>query len=219
MKGLSPLIAGILVVVIAIIISFGIGTFLSSVARFSTTRVESQMEQRIRCTYANFYVEQASLDCELDCTRGINHTISVTVRNTGQVTLEITGVYLESELGKVAEFTGAYNLSPGEVKTFQLATLDECASVIRQVTSGNGYEHRMLRLHVVTRTCPQVSDTMDKSEINEYVEFLECNQTQAQPSVYSILLFHFNEGSGTSVSDSSGNSNDGTIYGSYAWVS
>jgi len=219
MKGLSPLVAAVFVVVIAIVLSFAVGTFLSSVARFSTAQIESQMEQRIRCTYANFYVERAFLDCRLDCTRGVNHTVGVVVRNTGQATLEITGVYLESELGKVAEFTGAYNLSPGEVKSFQLSTLDECASVVRQVTSGDGYEHRIVRLHVVTRTCPQVSDTMDRSEINEYVMFVDCNQTQAQPSAYSILLFHFNEGSGTKVNDGSGNNNHGTIYGNYAWVS
>jgi len=44
-------------------------------------------------------------------------------------------------------------------------------------------------------------------------------QTRFTPDTNTLALYHFDEGQGTSVADSSGNGNNGTIQGSGAWSS
>jgi len=218
MKGMSPVIAVVLIVGMTVAITLTIGTFLATTAQRSAGEVESQLKQRIECTYANFYIESGIVDCNLDCTRGVNHTLSVVLRNTGQVTLQIKGVYAETETGEVINFTGSYELSPGEVANFTVSTQQACTSIVKQTLTSEGYRTTIKRLYVVSSTCPGVSDSLDEDEVREYVSFIECNQTEAVPSVYSVLLYHFNETAGSTVYDSSGSGNHGTLYGSYEWV-
>ncbi len=217
MRALSPIIALVLILGVSIAVTLLVGTFLLSTARRGAATVETQMEQRIRCTYANFYIEAANLDCNLDCTRGVDHEVNIVLRNTGQVELEINGVYIETSGGDVVVFNGSETLSPGETLNFSASTLDACASMIGQTQSS--YVVKIKRIYVVSQTCPGAGDSLGEGEVKSYVTFIECNQTEAQPSRYSILLFHFNEGSGSVVYDSSGNANHGTLYGSYEWVS
>jgi|GEM_PF-3456547 len=218
MKGISPVIAVVLIVAMTVVITLTIGTFLTTTAQRSAGQVESQLKQRIECTYANFYIESGVIDCNLDCTRGVNHTAGVVLRNTGQVTLEIKGIYAETESGEVINFTGSYNLSPGEVANFTLSTREACTSLVKQTLAPEGYRTTIKRFYVISSTCPAVSDSLDEDEVREYISFIECNQSEAVPSVYSVLLYHFNETAGSTVHDSSGRGNHGTLYGTYEWV-
>jgi hypothetical protein len=218
MKGLSSTVAAVLIVAMTVVITLTIGTFLATTAQRSAGQVESQLEQRIQCTYANFYIESGTIDCNLDCTRGVNHTAGVVLRNTGQVTLDIKGIYAETETGEVINFTGSYNLSPGEVANFTLSSYEACTSLVKQTLTSTGYRTAIKRFYVVSSTCPAVSDSLDENEVREYVSFIDCNQTESKSSIYGVLLYHFNETAGTTIYDSSGNGNNGVLYGSYEWI-
>lgn len=205
MKGASELVAGAIMIVIAVTVSSVIGTFLMSSARQASTNITETAEQQVKCKYSDFMVRTASFDPGGDCTSGVNHTLQMTIKNTGKVKMNIGNVYVETSDGKLVNFAINQNISAGDTKTFYATSEAECVSFLGQTLTG--YTGRIAAIRISSETCP-AADVVPK----EYITFANANQTEARPGKYTMGLWHFNN----SLDDSSGHNNHGTFGGGTA---
>lgn len=207
MKGLSPLVESILAIVITIVAVFIFSNFLLSASKNATGTISNQFELKQACSYSGFYVMNVSIETAEDCTRGVNHTLNVTVRNTGQVKLNIESIGIESLDGDIVSFTFNQNLSTGEIKSFSGISEESCSSLVKQNESYPGYSNNIRKIYANTDTC-----TFYNIVEGEDVVIYNGNDTESKSSRYLVGLWHFNN----NLSDSSGYGHDGTFVGGSA---
>jgi hypothetical protein len=201
MKGVSPVLEGVIAIAITLSISLLVGNFLTSSSRSSMDVVGNQTEQKVAAVYTSFYISNTTFDAGFDCTEGVNHTINVTLRNTGQKTIDISSIVFESVAGDVVSFPFARTMKPGEFARFSFTGEDECASFIFQNQSGSGYANGIRKIYAVSGSHPY-PNSMD----GDYMYCLNCNQTESRPGRYTMGLWHFN----SSLADSTSYGNNGS---------
>lgn len=210
-KGISPLISVVLLVAITLTATIIVGTFLMSLSTNASSTIKNQTEERLSCTFADFYIINATYDMNLDCTEGRKHTINLTVKNNGQVSLSFKSFSIEDDSGNVYQFGTQASLAPGEIKVLTNVSYSHtpCLALIEQKNTSAGYETHIKNIYLSPYNCPNVRDRIDE----DFVTVVNANATETQPTTYSAGLWHFNEDSGTTIADSSGNGNTGTYHG------
>jgi hypothetical protein len=204
MKGISPIIEGIFLVAITIFVTYLISLFMFSGARETSSVIIDQTVLRASCTYGGFFIENATFETGKDCTAGINHTIYLKVKNTGQSKLNINTIVLESSSGDLLGFDVSNAIEPGSTKVLTGIGYDSCTNFINQNETGIGYVNKIRKIYATTASC-SFSDSIDI----EYTNISNGNQTENMVGRYTMGLWHFND----SLNDSSGYGNNGEFGG------
>jgi FlaG/FlaF family flagellin (archaellin) len=95
MKGLSPLIATVLLIAISLSIIAIIMGCVTTLVKDQTGTISNRTGEAVECTGADIYIEDVYLDFSANVSR-------VHVRNSGQIDLEIRSASLSNHMGVTA---------------------------------------------------------------------------------------------------------------------
>jgi len=143
MKGLSPVIASILLIALTVAVASIVGLWVSGFTRTSTKTIEEKSAKELVCTYGGIRFSSVP-EPTYSTTTG---NFSGAVENTGTIVLgnvKLQVIYDNSSL----ETINLVNvLQPGEVYVFNVS-ISENFEIIR-----------------VTTNCTNVDDTLERSDI------------------------------------------------------
>ncbi len=149
MKGISPLIAAVLLIAITVAIATLVSGWISTVTRSTQIAAENKTSEAVDCAAASISVDQIYLD---------NNTLRVVVRNSGQANdLVVGNVSVITNIGNVLTFPSAPALTDfdrGESYSFAVSL----GSAIGPITCPTNFSKA-----IVTTTCGGVSSVFDKT--------------------------------------------------------
>ncbi len=162
MKGVSSLIASVMLVLITIVASMFISGWLTSTTTTQTSAIKNATYNQLQCQFADIYVKNATYNCNADCSGGIQHTASVTVVNSGKRAVSIDRIYLRNTTGSVTTL----NLLPITLKVSDITE-------ISNVSTGDcsGINNSIEFVSITTTNCPNTA--YDNYEGNQVV-YLNC---------------------------------------------
>jgi len=154
-KGLSPLIATTMLILVAIAISILVSSWMSSLSVTESRRLENRTAQLLACKRGGLTITSASYNCSNDCNVNVNHTITLRIRNTGEIRLGINKIYLVNRSGVF------YTLMPN-VTSLDISDIKDAGNVSRELCSGI---NNSIEEITVTTSCPDVYDTFPGSNV------------------------------------------------------
>ncbi len=99
-KGVSPLLATVILVLITVVISTMVSGFITSVSSERSKRVQNLTQARLACQYASLYVTNVTYDCNNDCFTGSPYRINATLQNPGSASLGISTMSVSLDNGE-----------------------------------------------------------------------------------------------------------------------
>ena len=158
MKGVSSLIAAVLLVLITITASVFLSGWLSSTSSGEATRIRNNTNTQLQCQYADIYIKNVTYDCGGNCTTGTQHTTTVTVVNSGKKSVSINSIYAMNTTGVVT----ALNLN--ETKIISVSDALTVSNTTRATCSGiNG---SLELVTISSLSCPATAyDSADSGRI------------------------------------------------------
>lgn len=165
MKGVSPLIAFVFLVLFAIVMASVISGWLIPLTQKEANTVRNQTQQKIACQYADLFIVSASLNCSNSCNAGTRHNISLQIKNTGSVPVTISNVYIQNKTGVIASFNWneTYTLSTGTIITLENNSFTSC--------SGYDNQTKMDKIILNSDDCPSYAYD---SIASDQVAFRDC---------------------------------------------
>lgn len=134
MKGLSPLIASVLLIAFTVSVAMIIMTWFSSFARGTTENISATGETAVGCSSAGISIEHVYIS-------GTNGVI--VVRNIGFVPLNVTGMIVNTT-GGACTTASATTVGVGETKALSLSNCnptgmggETCSAFSRAIVSTN----------------------------------------------------------------------------------
>ncbi|MBI4018107.1 MAG: type IV pilin [Candidatus Aenigmarchaeota archaeon] len=126
MKGVSPLIATVLLIAISVIIASLISTWVSGLSKDQETTLTNRSTELTECAGRDMRIEDVYLDFPANRSR-------VNVRNTGQVDETIVSIFMLNQQGINATLNSTIplTLKKGELKTIEFAlngTMTACGN-------------------------------------------------------------------------------------------
>ena len=148
MKGVSPLIAAVLLVAFTVAIATLIMGWFSTFTRTTTSTVSNKTSTAIGCSNAQIsiedvYVKNATL---------INETrVTVIVKNTGYATIGLNSLQVYNTTGQNFSqgFVAATSIAPGSIVTYNVTN-------VSMITCPTTFSKA-----IVTSTCGGISDAFD----------------------------------------------------------
>lgn len=132
-KGISPLIATILLIAFVIAVGGILSGWLISFTKERTEEARIRGETDIKCSYASLYISDADWN-------STDEKLSLTVENTGSEDLsdfDVTVIYSNNSAFTV-EVGPSVTLSPGDVQIFYNDTgLSNCAQISQVILKSN----------------------------------------------------------------------------------
>lgn len=144
MKGLSPLIAEVLLIAFVITVGTIIATWVTSYSRTTVKKVNKQSNIELTCSYGSISFSTQPLCNET------TETISGFVKNNGNVDLGNIRLQIIYKNSSFSVFNLTDALSPGEIYSFNVSVDCSSLSMIRVITNC---------------TQPEVSDELSSDEI------------------------------------------------------
>ncbi|MEM7826998.1 MAG: archaellin/type IV pilin N-terminal domain-containing protein [Candidatus Aenigmatarchaeota archaeon] len=138
MKGVSPLIAAVLLIAFTVSVAMIIMGWLSTFARTTTTNISEATETAVGCGTAGVNIEHVYVS-------GTSGTIIV--RNTGFIDLQVNGMIVNTT-GGTCTTSSATSIAKGETKALSLSG---CAGITG--TTCTGFSRA-----IVTTNCGGVGD-------------------------------------------------------------
>ena len=158
MKGISPLIASVLLVVITVVASTLLSSWLSTTTRTQTQAIQNSTQSQLQCQYADLYIKNATYACNNNCTTGTLHTTTVTVVNSGKKTLSFNTVYIRNTTGVIT------SLPLNETKTLNVGDALTVSNTTRATCTGINNSIELIT--VSSMNCPTTAyDSIESSEI------------------------------------------------------
>ncbi len=147
MKGISPLIAAVLLIAFTVAIATLIMGWLSTIARSTTADVTNTTQLAVGCSDARVSIRDVYVQA------GASGLVNVIVENTGYTAVGIAGVQVYNTTGHnfSTGFTtiGALNKSTLTSFTITSTSIATCPAVFSKV--------------IVTTNCGGISDTFDST--------------------------------------------------------
>ena len=158
MKGISPLIASVFLVIITVVVSTLLSGWLSTTTRAQTQVIQNKTQTQLQCQYADLYIKNATYACNNNCTTGTLHTTTVTVVNSGKKTLAFSTLYVRNTTGVIT------SLDLNETKTLNVGDALTVSNVTRATCTGiNG---TIEFITVSSINCPTTAyDSIEGSEV------------------------------------------------------
>jgi archaellum component FlaG (FlaF/FlaG flagellin family) len=158
-KGLSTLVSAVMVILITVTASILVASWLTTTTSQRTETIKNQTKEKLNCVYADMYIESATFDCNSDCSPGISHNLTVSVRNSGTIQLSIDKMYIQNTTGDTFEFTlSSMSLSTGESGTLENISTSDC--------TGYNSSTKIEKIIVNSANCPSDAyDTIDGDDV------------------------------------------------------
>ncbi len=154
-KGVSPLVATTILIIIAVSLSYVIFNWQSfSIGSFSSS-FETATKEKLQCQRASLAVFSASYNCNTFCDEGTAHTISLTLHNPGNIILNPRSIYLKNSTGGLFELSASGELGLGQTLIFQNVSTASCEGISQKIDE-----------IVVTTDCPEVVGILPGSSIS-----------------------------------------------------
>jgi flagellin-like protein len=153
-KGISPIVATTILILIAVTLSVIIFNWQSTTLRGFSTSFETATKEKLQCQRGSIAVFSAAYECNAQCAEGTDHTISLTLHNPGDVVLNPRFIYLKARNGALYELGTSGELGLGQSLIFQNTTKDSCTAISRNVDEV-----------IVTTDCPEVVGSFPGSSI------------------------------------------------------
>jgi hypothetical protein len=148
MKGISPLIEALILIVIAIALSTIIGSWLSTFSVEKAATIENTTSQQLQCRFGNIFIKSASYNCSGNCAQGAAHNLTVQVVNTGKISAEINRLFIQNTTGTVFQFdVSTIIINPGTTATLSNISTGTC----------NGINRTIEKIIVSTSNCPNTA--------------------------------------------------------------
>lgn len=158
MKGISPLIASVLLIVITVAASTVLSGWLSTTTTTQTREIQNNTKTQLQCQYADLYVKNANYTCNNDCTTGTLHTMTLTVVNSGKKTLAIDSIYVGNTTGVVTA------LALNETKTLNVGDSVVVSNTTRATCFGINGSIELITINSLN--CPTTAyDSIEGSEV------------------------------------------------------
>jgi len=141
-KGISPLIASVLLIAFTVAIATLIMGWFSTITRSTTTTVGNKTSESVACSSAQISIE------DIYIRQSLFANVTVIVKNTGYATIGINSLQNTTGQNFSTGFIAATSLPPGSIVTYNLTnvSMTTCA-VFSKV--------------IVTSTCGGIADTFD----------------------------------------------------------
>lgn len=134
MKGVSPVIATVLLLAITIMISMIVSTSLTDLTKTQAATVKTKTAQAVNCTSSDITIEAVYLDTATTVNQG-----RVTVRNAGQIAENIQSAKMFNKTGSEAAATTTFPvaLARGSLTTltFNITANVTCSSFSQVIVS------------------------------------------------------------------------------------
>ena len=146
MKGISPLIAAVLLIAFTVAIATLIMGWFSTLTRTTTSAVSNKTTEAVACSNAQISISDVYITAGTVATGNAR----VVVKNTGYTTLAINSVQVYNTTGQ-NHSTGfaSVNMGPGQTQTISLTNVSvaTCPTVFSKA--------------IVTTNCGGIDDTFD----------------------------------------------------------
>jgi flagellin-like protein len=147
MKGISPLIAAVLLIAFTVAIATLVMGWFSTLTRTTTETVSNKTSESVSCSNAQIGIQ----DIYITAGNSATGSARVIVKNTGFKTLGVTSLQIYNTTGHnfSSGFSGVGSFPPGSIQTFSI----ENVSIITCPTTFSKV--------IVTSNCGGVTDTFD----------------------------------------------------------
>lgn len=134
-KGISPLIAAVLLIAFAIAVAGILSGWFTGLVKSQSTQVGSQTEQSIECGYGGIRIQTDTIACNFT---GSNDELNFSLENSGSINMydfkvqvyvdDLVHTYTLKERTTNSKFTDSYPLKPDEIKSVFAAIGDNVTS-------------------------------------------------------------------------------------------
>ena len=104
MKGLDPLVATVVLIIIAVAVAATVANWQSWFLPRYAESIASESRSALQCSRAGIALENMTFDCSGNCLPGVQHTLAAKIRNIGDISLPLYRLVLENAAGEVLEF-------------------------------------------------------------------------------------------------------------------
>lgn len=139
-KGVSPLIEALMLVVMGVGLSAIVIGWLPALSTERTASVKNLTNEQLRCEFSNIFIKSATYNCSSNCAAGTTHTVTLSVKNSGRISLFVNRIYIQNTTGTV----------------FAFGMNDTTIDASSTVTLSNA----------TTGTCTGINNTIDKITVN-----------------------------------------------------
>ena len=161
MKGISPLIASVLLVVITVVTSIFLSSWLSTTTTSQSNAIQNTTQTQLQCQYADLYIKSANYTCNNNCTTGTQHVTSATIVNSGKKTLSINSIFIRNTTGVIT------SLPLNETKTLNVGDSLVISNTTRSTCSGINNSIELITVNSLN--CPTTAfDSIEGSEITYF---------------------------------------------------
>ncbi|HLD38759.1 MAG TPA: archaellin/type IV pilin N-terminal domain-containing protein [archaeon] len=131
MKGVSSMIAAVLLVLITIVASVFLSGWLTSTSSAQAERIKNNTNTQLQCQFADMYIKNVTYSCGGNCTTGTQHTTTVTLVNSGKKSLSISSIYILNTTGVVTvlNLNETKTLSVSDALTITNTSRDTCSGI------------------------------------------------------------------------------------------
>lgn len=154
-KGLSQVITTTLLILIAITVSILVSAWLSSLTKTETGGIQNRTQVRLSCERGYLTITSVYYNCSNDCSADINHTITLNIRNTGEIKLSLDKIYVINKTGTTYTLIpNVTSLDISEIKTIGNVSRDSCGGFNKTIDE-----------IMITTGCSNVYDTFPGVDI------------------------------------------------------
>ena len=147
MKGISPLIAAVLLIAFTVAIATLVMGWFSTLTRSTTTTVSNKTSESIACSNAQISIE----DIYITAGNTTTGSARVIVKNTGFKTIGIVSLQIYNTTGQnfSSGFSSVSTFTPGAIQTLSIenVSITVCPTAFSKV--------------IVTSNCGGITDTFD----------------------------------------------------------
>lgn len=162
MKGVSSLIASVMLVLITVVASVFISGWLTSTTARETNQIKNSTTTQLQCQFADIYIRNFTFDCGAGCAAGNAHTATATVVNSGKRSVSIEKIYLRNSTGNVF----ALDIAPVTMKVSDVTELTNIS-----YADCSGIRNAVEFVSVITTNCPNTAyDNLEGSQVS----FVNC---------------------------------------------
>lgn len=161
-KGVSPLLAAVFTVAMAITLAAFVGGWLTNFSSERSERLENTTKSQLECQFADIFIRNATYNCSSDCAAGVAHNLTVTVVNSGKLKVALNNLVVENSTGDIFTFgINSTAIDVGSVATIESVHNTSCSGINRTVE----------KIIINSPTCPTTAyDSID----GDQVVFLSC---------------------------------------------
>jgi len=159
MKGLDPLIATVLLIIIAVAVAAAIANWQAWFLPSYSEHITNQSRTQLQCSRAGIMLDSISYNCSTLCLPGVAHTLKASIRNSGDISLPVYKLQLENTAGEIFEYNLGTTLALDQTFEFTNVSTAPCAGINQSIS----------RISITT-ACPSMPSMFDGG----IIEWIQC---------------------------------------------